>query len=366
MPPKQGGARRPAGIGTPFAVNRYQHEFLTPCFPPEPGVFFGPSPPPRPDWPWAIRAGFAIVAHCPSAGRPSPSPDPGASTPCHDPPARRPGSAGASTTGPTRPSPPSSWRRCCRSISPPWSPPAGPAAPLRWFRAHAGHRPLGLCHLPLHALVALAAPDLGALADRRGCAAGCSSASACSAAVATALLWPRRPGALSAGRPALRHRQLGFAAGNIFYNAFLPALASGPELDRLSARGFALGYIGGGLAAGLSSLIILFTGPLRLRRPRRRHPRRIPADRAVVGRLRPADLRLRARGGLVRATRRPWSGACAAICAPSPKCAATATCSLFLLAFLFYNDGIQTVIAVSAIFGREELALSRGRSSAPS
>jgi UMF1 family MFS transporter len=32
---------------------------------------------------------------------------------------------------------------------------------------------------------------------------------------------------------------------------------------------------------------------------------------------------------------------------------------LFLIAFLFYNDGIQTVIAVSAIFGREELGLSQ-------
>ncbi len=33
---------------------------------------------------------------------------------------------------------------------------------------------------------------------------------------------------------------------------------------------------------------------------------------------------------------------------------------LFLLAFLFYNDGIQTIIVVSAIFGREELGLSQG------
>jgi UMF1 family MFS transporter len=33
---------------------------------------------------------------------------------------------------------------------------------------------------------------------------------------------------------------------------------------------------------------------------------------------------------------------------------------LFLVAFLFYNDGIQTIIVVSAIFGREELGLSQG------
>ena len=33
---------------------------------------------------------------------------------------------------------------------------------------------------------------------------------------------------------------------------------------------------------------------------------------------------------------------------------------LFLVAFLFYNDGIQTIIVVAAIFAREELALSQG------
>ena len=40
---------------------------------------------------------------------------------------------------------------------------------------------------------------------------------------------------------------IGFAAGNIFYNAYLTDLASGHEADQLSAKGFALGYIGGGL-----------------------------------------------------------------------------------------------------------------------
>jgi UMF1 family MFS transporter len=33
---------------------------------------------------------------------------------------------------------------------------------------------------------------------------------------------------------------------------------------------------------------------------------------------------------------------------------------LFLVAFLFYNDGIQTIIVVSAVFAREELGLSQG------
>ena len=39
---------------------------------------------------------------------------------------------------------------------------------------------------------------------------------------------------------------LGFAGGNIFYEALLPHVARPNDLDRVSARGYALGYLGGG------------------------------------------------------------------------------------------------------------------------
>lgn len=37
---------------------------------------------------------------------------------------------------------------------------------------------------------------------------------------------------------------IGYAGGLVFYNAFLPVIASEDRFDRLSARGFAMGYIG--------------------------------------------------------------------------------------------------------------------------
>jgi len=40
---------------------------------------------------------------------------------------------------------------------------------------------------------------------------------------------------------------LGFAGGNIFYEALLPNVARVDDIDRVSARGYALGYLGGGL-----------------------------------------------------------------------------------------------------------------------
>ncbi|MEY3990923.1 MAG: hypothetical protein RI985_2004, partial [Chloroflexota bacterium] len=38
-----------------------------------------------------------------------------------------------------------------------------------------------------------------------------------------------------------------FGASMVFYNAFLPEIATAEERDMVSSRGFAMGYLGGGL-----------------------------------------------------------------------------------------------------------------------
>lgn len=47
---------------------------------------------------------------------------------------------------------------------------------------------------------------------------------------------------------------LGFAGGNVFYEALLPQVARPSDLDRVSARGYALGYLGGGLLLVINAL----------------------------------------------------------------------------------------------------------------
>jgi UMF1 family MFS transporter len=47
---------------------------------------------------------------------------------------------------------------------------------------------------------------------------------------------------------------LGFAGGNIFYEALLPHVAQPDDIDRVSARGYALGYLGGGLLLIINAL----------------------------------------------------------------------------------------------------------------
>ena len=50
---------------------------------------------------------------------------------------------------------------------------------------------------------------------------------------------------------------LGFAGGNIFYDAMLPDLVPDDQLDRISSFGYALGYLGGGLLFLINVLMTL-------------------------------------------------------------------------------------------------------------
>jgi UMF1 family MFS transporter len=49
---------------------------------------------------------------------------------------------------------------------------------------------------------------------------------------------------------------LGFSGGNLFYDSLLVFVAQPRDYDRLSARGFALGYLGGGLLFACNVLIV--------------------------------------------------------------------------------------------------------------
>ena len=41
--------------------------------------------------------------------------------------------------------------------------------------------------------------------------------------------------------------QLGFVGANVFYDGFLPDITTDDTIDKVSSRGFALGYVGGGV-----------------------------------------------------------------------------------------------------------------------
>ena len=159
---------------------------------------------------------------------------------------------------------------------------------------------------------------------------------------------------------------IGATGSFVFYEALLPHIASPEEVDRVSTAGYALGYVGGGVLLALNLAWIerpawfgLPSGPglseagatlpvrlaflsvaawwLLFSIPLFRHipepPRRLEtAERRGANPVRVALLRLAETLRELRGFRQA---------------------SIFLLAFLIYNDGIQTIIKMAAAYGAE-------------
>ena len=156
---------------------------------------------------------------------------------------------------------------------------------------------------------------------------------------------------------------IAFGASIVVYNSFLPQLATPDDRDRVSSRGWALGYLGGGLLLLLNLVVVqLLTQdgndqrtldlarwsivsagvwwaaftlvPLRWLREH-------PGAESTTARGNVLLDGFRQLGHTIRSLR------------------AYPLTLYFLLAYLLYNDGIQTVIALASQYGTEELDLSQ-------
>jgi len=199
---------------------------------------------------------------------------------------------------------------------------------------------------------AVAAPVLGALADRRPIKKKLLAVFMLLGASSTAGMFFITEGRWMLACGLLLAANVGAAGSFVFYNALLPHIATDDETDRVSAGGFALGYIGGGLALLISLAIILkpdlvgiprgtlpsrivflftaawwalFTLPLLLKVPE-------PAIAPAHGGSKPLNAVRQVFRTL--AELRTYRGA-----------------FLLLCAFLIYNDGIQTIIRMAANYG---------------
>jgi len=95
--------------------------------------------------------------------------------------------------------------------------------------------------------VALLAPILGAIADSGRKKKAFLTVFAYLGALMTCLLYTISQANWQAAAALYVLAFVGFAAGNIFYDALLNSVASEHKLDIVSSLGYALGYLGGGL-----------------------------------------------------------------------------------------------------------------------
>jgi UMF1 family MFS transporter len=206
-------------------------------------------------------------------------------------------------------------------------------------------------------MVALVSPVLGALADSRAAKKNFLGLFLGLGAAATAAMWLVGRGDWVLGAVLFILANFGVTASIVFYNALLPHIARPEEVDRVSTAGFALGYVGGGVLLAVNLLWIqkpqLFGFPDDVTAIRASLLsaavwwvafslplfRRVsePASHAQVGEAGRGAVAI-AFGRLARTLRDVRSHRDA---------------FFLLLAFLVYNDGVNTVIRMATIYGTE-------------
>ena len=119
---------------------------------------------------------------------------------------------------------------------------------------------LGMANSLASLLIVVMAPVLGAVADTLGRRKGMLMAFACLGILMTAGLYLVEEGEWLLAALLYVLALVGFSGSNIFYDSLLPFVSHRDELERTSALGFSLGYLGGGLLLALNVLMSLNPG----------------------------------------------------------------------------------------------------------
>ena len=207
-------------------------------------------------------------------------------------------------------------------------------------------------------ITAVIGPILGAIADVRGLKKRLLGVSMAVGIVATLLMATISRGDWVFAAAVFMIANVGIAASFVFYDSLLPHIATVEEMDRVSTAAYAIGYLGGGVLLvvnlawilspatfGLADSVaairlsfvsvavwwLLFSLPLffRVREPQ---PAVAVDESRRAGSVGTAFVRLRETFHELRSYRQAF---------------------LMLVAFLLYNDGIQTIIRMASIYGAE-------------
>jgi len=195
-------------------------------------------------------------------------------------------------------------------------------------------------------LVAFTSPPMGALGDFAGVRKKLLIVYTMASAVATVLLAGVAPGMVLWGFALSVIATVGLEGSMVFYNAYLPEIAPRDHQGRVSGWGFAVGYAGSllGLLAVLplvrrdnfaAAFALTGVGFLILS---------LPAF-AYLPRDQPA--RLGARAAMAGGVRESWN--------TFRDILRRRELRRFLLAYLIYEDGVNTVIYFSSIFAAKTL-----------
>ncbi|MDX3107846.1 MFS transporter [Nonomuraea angiospora] len=204
-------------------------------------------------------------------------------------------------------------------------------------------------------------PVVGALADHTGRKREMLGGFAYVGALATMALYFVEGDRYMLGGVLFILANLAYGSSVVVYDSFLPQISTAAERDKVSSRGWAIGYLGGGLLLALN--LVLYTQHESLG---------VAEGMAVRISMMSAGLwwaiftiipllRLRNRPVPVHETTalRSVGGSFRQLGRTLAELRRYPLTLLFLVAYLVYNDGVQTVIGNSAAFASEALKLDK-------
>ncbi|MBU0499112.1 MAG: MFS transporter [Gammaproteobacteria bacterium] len=217
---------------------------------------------------------------------------------------------------------------------------------------------LGLANGFAGLLVVILAPLLGTLADCMGGHKRWLTLFALLGVLSTALLPLAAQGHWPLAAMLYMVAVVGFSGSNVFYDSLLPKVAGGESLERVSSLGYSLGYLGGGLLFAVQVLMVSKPGLFGL------------VDTASAVKVAfvttalwwfvfsiPLVLWVREEGGRAIRWGQDLRLAVDRLGRTLRHVRALPETFLFLVAYWFYIDGVDTIIRMAVDFG---LALGFG------
>jgi UMF1 family MFS transporter len=165
-----------------------------------------------------------------------------------------------------------------------------------------------------------------------------------------------------AGGALLVAANLCFGAANVLYNAFLNDVAPLERRDQVSSRGYALGYLGGGLLLACNLALIMGGRAFGISRDLAVRLSLVSAGLWWGGFAAMTFTRLRSRAPVHA---RPPNTSVLSLALLEFRRACGELMRLpqtirYLGAYMLFNDGIQTIISIASVFLAQELFVARG------
>ena len=205
-------------------------------------------------------------------------------------------------------------------------------------------------------IVAVMAPILGAIADYSGIKKRLLTGFVLMGVFFTALLYFVSTGDWLKASIIFIVCNIGYGGANVFYDSLLPHVARADEIDQVSTRGYAMGYLGGGLLLAVNLAMIMF--PQYFGLPNAEIATRVSFVTVAIWwavftipLLRHVTEPPASGGGGERVN--PVAGGFRRLAKTFSELRRYRELMKFIAAFWLYNDGIGTIIKMATIYGAE-------------